>query len=138
MFRAKPAAEPTVIGRGTTIEGNLRATGRVQVDGRLEGKLEVDGQVSVGPNGSIAGELIADELAIGGRVEGKVTARKHLFVAATGAVIGELCYGTLQVERGAVLDGRALRGDGDAHSQDVTDDEHVRLSPTSLAARAAG
>ena len=55
--------------------------------------------------------MIADELAIGGRVEGKVTARKHLYVAASGAVHGELCYGTLQVERGAVIDGRALHGE---------------------------
>jgi cytoskeletal protein CcmA (bactofilin family) len=133
MFRAKPAAEPTVIGRGTTIEGTLRASGRVQVDGRLEGKLEVDGQVSVGPNGSIHGEVIADELAIGGRVEGKVTARKHLFVATTGAVIGELCYGTLQVERGAVLDGRAAH---EGKAQDVTNDDQVRLSPRSIPAGA--
>jgi cytoskeletal protein CcmA (bactofilin family) len=125
MFRAKPAAEPTVIGQGTTIEGNLRASGRVQIDGHLKGTLEVDGQVSVGPKGSITGELIADELAIGGRVEGKVTARKHLYVAATGAVIGELCYGTLQVERGAVIDGRALHGEGEV--LDVTDDAKISL-----------
>ena len=112
MFGSKrAAAEPTVIGQGTAIEGNLRANGRVQIDGHLQGKLEVDGQVSVGPTGSISGEVIADELAIGGRVEGKVTARKHLYVAASGQVHGELCYGTLQVERGAVIDGRALHGD---------------------------
>jgi cytoskeletal protein CcmA (bactofilin family) len=119
--RAAAAAEPTVIGQGTAIEGNLRAKGRVQIDGHLQGKLEVDGQVSVGPSGSISGEVIADELAIGGRVEGKVTARKHLYVAASGAVHGELCYGTLQVERGAVIDGRALHGD--AAPIAVLDDE---------------
>jgi cytoskeletal protein CcmA (bactofilin family) len=67
--------------------------------------------VSVGPTGSVIGDVMADELAVGGRVEGNVTARKHLYVAATGAVCGELCYGTLQVERGAVLDGRALKGE---------------------------
>ena len=125
MFRAKPTAEPTVIGQGTTIEGTLRASGRLQIDGRLEGKLEVAGQVSVGPKGAVSGEVIADELAIGGRVEGKVTARKHLYVASTGAVIGELCYGTLQVERGAVIDGRALHGEGE--ELDVTHDEKISL-----------
>ena len=112
MFQRKAAAaEPTVIGQGAIIEGNLRASGRVQVDGRLEGKLEVDGQVSVGPHGAIIGEVIADELAVGGRVEGKVTARNHLYVAAKGEVHGEVTYASLQVERGAILDGRTLRGE---------------------------
>jgi cytoskeletal protein CcmA (bactofilin family) len=111
MFRSKPVAEPTVIGQGTIIQGDIRANGRVQIDGRLEGKLEVDGQVSVGPHGAIIGEVIADELAIGGRVEGKLTARNHLYVAAKGEVHGEVTYASLQVERGAVLDGRALHGD---------------------------
>lgn len=113
MFRQKRAAttEPTVIGQGAIIEGSLRVSGRVQVDGRIEGSLIVEGMVSVGPTGSVVGDVTADELAVGGRVEGNVTARKHLYVAATGAVCGELCYGTLQVERGAILDGRALKGE---------------------------
>jgi cytoskeletal protein CcmA (bactofilin family) len=116
MFRNKPPSEPTVIGQGAVIEGNLRASGRVQVDGRLEGKLEVDGQVSIGPHGAIIGEVIADELAVGGRVEGKLTARKHLYVAAKGEVHGEITYTSLQVERGAVLDGRTLHGDKQAQA----------------------
>ena len=88
MFGQKKAAatEPTVIGQGAVIEGSLRVSGRVQVDGRIEGSLIVDGMVSVGPTGSVVGDIEADELAVGGRVEGNVTARKHLYVAATGAV----------------------------------------------------
>ena len=111
MFRSKNA-EPTVVGQGSRIEGSVRASGRVQIDGCIEGKLEVDGDVSIGPTGAIVGEVIADEIAVGGRVEGKLSARKHLYVAATGSVQGEICYGSLQVERGAVLDGRTLRGEG--------------------------
>ena len=38
---------------------------------------------------------------------------RSLYVAATGAVCGELCYGSLQVERGAILDGRALKGESE-------------------------
>jgi cytoskeletal protein CcmA (bactofilin family) len=113
MFRAK-SIDPTVIGQGAVIEGNLRAKGRVQIDGRIEGKLEVSGQVSIGPGGAVVGEVLADEVAIGGRVEGKCTARKHLYVAATGALHGEACYGSLQVERGGIVDGHTARGDMDA------------------------
>jgi cytoskeletal protein CcmA (bactofilin family) len=112
MFRAK-SIDPTVVGQGAVIEGNLRASGRVQIDGRIEGKLEVQGQVSIGPGGAVVGEVIADEVAIGGRVEGKCVARKHLYVAATGALHGEACYGSLQVERGGVVDGHTVRDDSE-------------------------
>jgi len=125
MFRQKQAAtEPTVIGQGAVIEGSLRVSGRVQIDGRVEGSLVVDGMISVGPTGSVVGDVTCDELAVGGRVEGNVTARKHLYVAATGAVCGELCYGTLQVERGAILDGRALKGETPAATS-AKDDKKV-------------
>jgi hypothetical protein len=46
-----------------------------------------------------------------------------LYVAATGAVCGELCYGTLQVERGAILDGRALKGEAAAPTAIVKGDK---------------
>ncbi len=113
MFGSKSAspAEITVIGRGAVIEGTIRASGRVQVDGRVEGTLEVDGHVCVGPSGSISGEVIADELAIGGRVQGKANARAHLHVISGGAVEGEVRYGTLQVDRGGVLHGNTAHGE---------------------------
>jgi cytoskeletal protein CcmA (bactofilin family) len=104
------AAEPTVIGRGAIIEGTVRATGPIQVDGQIDGTLHVDGQVSVGPHGAVIGELIADEIVIGGRAQGKVTARAHLHVASGGSVRGEVRYGSLQIDRGGVIDGNTGQG----------------------------
>jgi cytoskeletal protein CcmA (bactofilin family) len=109
--KSKTVAEPTLIGRGAVIEGTLRAEGRIQVDGRIEGTLEVRGEVSIGPNGSVIGELIADHLAVGGNVQGKIHARAHLHVLAGGSVRGEVRYDTLQVDRGGVIDGTTSHGE---------------------------
>lgn len=106
--------EPTVIGRGTVIQGTVRVQGRVQVDGEIEGTLEANGPVSVGPHGRINGELIGEDIAVGGVVEGQCTARKHLHVVSSGKVHGDVRYDTLQVDRGAVLDGRTLHNEDDA------------------------
>jgi cytoskeletal protein CcmA (bactofilin family) len=93
MFGSKQAQqEPTLIGRGAVIEGKVRATGRVQVDGHVDGVLEVDGQVSIGP-------------------DGRVTARGHLHVLSSGRIEGDARYETLQVDRGAVIEGRTLHGE---------------------------
>jgi cytoskeletal protein CcmA (bactofilin family) len=114
MFRSKGPAvssEPTVIGKGTVIEGTVRVCGRVQVDGQIDGSLIAEGHVSVGPTGSVIGEVVAEELAVGGRVEGKVSVRDHLHVAPGGIARGEVRYGSLQVERGGVIDGSTAHGD---------------------------
>jgi cytoskeletal protein CcmA (bactofilin family) len=111
MFGTKHAEGPTVVGEGATIVGTLTARGRVQIDGVVEGSVKVQGQVSVGPKGRIEGDLVADDVAVGGEVKGRVVARKHLHVLASGRVSGDLHYGTLQVDRGAMLEGRTLHGE---------------------------
>jgi cytoskeletal protein CcmA (bactofilin family) len=103
--------EPTIIGKNTVIEGTIRVAGPVQVDGHIEGALVAQGAVSVGPTGSIVGELIAEELALGGRIDGKISVRDHLHVAPGATARGELRYGSLQVDRGGVIDGSTLQSE---------------------------
>jgi cytoskeletal protein CcmA (bactofilin family) len=138
MFAKKPktrAAEPTVIGKGTTVEGTIRAAGSVQVDGQIDGALIADGHVSIGPNGSIIGELVADDLAISGRVEGRVCVRNHLYVAPGAIASGEVRYGSLQVERGGVIDGSALHGEMTITMEPPTLPEDVMPMPAALPVR---
>jgi cytoskeletal protein CcmA (bactofilin family) len=119
MFKSKaPAssAEPTIIGKGTVVEGTVRVSGRVQIDGQIDGTLIAEGHVSVGPDGSILGEVSADELAVGGKVEGKITVRGHLHVAPNGVARGDMRYGSLQVDRGGVIDGNTVRENGDTEA----------------------
>jgi cytoskeletal protein CcmA (bactofilin family) len=111
MFGGKHAEGPTVVGEGSVIVGTLSARGRVQIDGVVECSVKAQGQVSVGPKGRVEGDLIADDVAVGGEIKGRVVARGHLHVVASGRVRGDMHYGTLQVERGAVLDGRTLQGE---------------------------
>jgi cytoskeletal protein CcmA (bactofilin family) len=132
------SSEPTVIGKGTVIQGNIKVCGRVQVDGVIDGSLIAEGHVSVGPTGSVLGELVADELAVGGRVEGKVTIKDHLHVAPGGIARGEVRYGSLQVDRGGVIDGSTAHGEdadpGDASSIDDKASEPPPLTGRSVSA----
>jgi cytoskeletal protein CcmA (bactofilin family) len=127
-------AEPTVIGRGSTIEGTIHAPGAVQVDGHLEGALIADGHVAIGPTGSIIGEIVADDVALRGRVEGRICVRNHLHVAFGGSARGEVRYGTLQVDRGGVIDGSALQGDVDLTitAEPTLPDEPISSMPPAL------
>lgn len=107
MFRrhnAKPLGEPTVVGRGSRIAGTLRASGRVQIDGEVEGHVIAQGHVSIGPAGSVLGELSADELVVGGRIEGTVRVTGNIHVVNGGSAIGVLQYASIQVDRGGALE----------------------------------
>lgn len=131
--RSSSSSEPTVIGKGTVIQGTVRVCGRVQVDGSIDGTLIAEGHVSVGPTGVVLGELVAAELAVGGRVEGKVNVRDHLHVAPGGTARGEVRYGSLQVDRGGVIDGSTAHGDeGDGAS--TSDQPDAPLSAAEHAA----
>ena len=100
----KPEGEPTVIGRGSRITGTLRVKGRVQIDGEVEGHVFSDGHVSIGPSGSVMGELSAAELVVGGRIEGTVRVSGNLHVVNGGCAIGVLQYSSIQVDRGGALE----------------------------------
>lgn len=107
--RQQAVAAITVIAAGTTVEGTLRVCGMVQVDGTIDGTLIAEGQVSVGPEGRIMGEVTADQLSVGGKIDGKLHARGHLHVLASGSVRGNARYTSLEIERGGVMDGNASR-----------------------------
>jgi cytoskeletal protein CcmA (bactofilin family) len=132
--KAANAAEPTVIGRGAVIEGKVRASGPIQIDGHIDGTLLVDGQVSVGPSGAITGEVSADEIVVGGRVEGKLHARTHLHVAPGGSVRGDVRYGTLQIDRGGLIDGTTAQGQASAEARTPASAETQAEAPRASAA----
>jgi cytoskeletal protein CcmA (bactofilin family) len=109
MFGKKKNGGPTIIGRGATFRGVLEVEGGLQVDGRVEGELEATGGVSVGPDGRIKGEMTVDELALAGQMDGTLVVHGQLHMLSTGVLTGEVAYGTLQVDRGAVIEGRTSR-----------------------------
>ena len=135
--KTKAATEPTVIGRGTVIEGTVRVSGRVQVDGQIEGTLIAEGHASVGPSGAVLGELVAHELVVGGRVEGKVSVTENLHIAPNGVCRGDVRYGSLQVDRGGVLDGSTAHGEGTNTAETATAIQSDPAAPPALPTRAA-
>ena len=57
----------TLIGEGTQIKGSFQSSGVVRVDGFLEGTIEHDGDLIVGPKGRIQATVKAQEPGDGRR-----------------------------------------------------------------------
>ncbi|MFT3925916.1 MAG: polymer-forming cytoskeletal protein [Myxococcales bacterium] len=135
--RQQPASSITVIAAGSVVEGTLRVKGMLQLDGTIQGTLVAEGHVSVGPEGKILGDVIADNLSIAGRIEGTVNARGHLHVLASGVVQGGARYASLEVDRGGVMDGRASRLDDKAGSGAPANDVEARPQDVEMISDAA-
>jgi cytoskeletal protein CcmA (bactofilin family) len=108
MFKSKDkrdAGNLTIIAKGDCVEGTVRVAGRLHVDGEVDGSVIAEGPVSIGPDGSVKGEVRGTDVAIAGKIVGAVRARGSLHMLPTGIVEGDAYFDTLQVERGGVIYG---------------------------------
>lgn len=110
MF-SKKVDGATVLGAGDRIEGTVVIRGRLHIDGEIRGDIEADGEVSIGPDGRVEGEVRAQNVSVAGAIEGTVIARDHLHMLPTGAVRGDAYFQSLQVDRGGVIFGRTASTD---------------------------
>lgn len=103
------ASEPfTYIHRGTTLAGDLEATGRVRVHGTVRGNVKVSGVLEVAEAGVIEGELVeADEVKILGKVRANVDAKGKIEIWKDGQLDGDVQAAALDIEEGARFTGRS-------------------------------
>lgn len=100
----------TIISNGVKIEGKVTSTGSIRVDGALQGDLNAKGNVTVGEQGKINGEIIANLVTIGGNVVGTVNAREKLVLESKCVLKGDIITKVLVIEAGAKFDGKSNMG----------------------------
>ncbi len=102
----------TLIGTGTTIDGNVNFTGGMRIDGQVNGNvIAVPGKPStlvLSEQGSVNGEINATHLVVNGVVCGAVTASEYLELHAKARVTGDVHYTMLEIQVGAILEGRLI------------------------------
>lgn len=96
----------TVIAAGATVAGTLRGDGIMQVEGTVEGEIELNGAVIVTPTGLVKGPVSADVIRVAGRIEGNVSAKERVLLQKTGSLEGDMSTPSLEVEDGGKINGR--------------------------------
>lgn len=98
----------TIIGKGSAISGNMKVNGFIRIDGDIDGNLETDGNVIVGENARIRGDLTAKSVIIGGIIKGNITANESVKILAEAAVIGDIISRKVQVDGSAIIHGHCI------------------------------
>ena len=114
MFNQKKSLEAAekimnstnIIGRGTTIQGDIEAEGSLRIEGRLLGNLSTQSKLVLAPGAYLKGNILAKEVEIGGAMEGKIEASEVLTLRAKANIKGTLHVRRLVVEVGAQFNGQ--------------------------------
>jgi cytoskeletal protein CcmA (bactofilin family) len=113
---SKPQSQiDSLIGAGTTIEGNLNFSGGLRIDGQVNGSVvATQGKPStlvLSEHARVSGEVNVTHLVINGSVSGPVYASEYLELQSKARVNGDVHYTTLEIQLGAIVDGRLLHID---------------------------
>jgi len=103
----------SLIGAETKVEGNISFSGGLRVDGEVNGNIvAVPGKPStlvLSEHGRVNGEISVTHLMLNGEVEGPVRASEYLELQSKAKVTGSVHYKTLEIQLGAIVEGRLLR-----------------------------
>ena len=95
-----------LIGNGTTIKGEIIATGDIRVDGTIVGTVKSTGKVVIGQQGIVEGDIVCNSADISGRVKGTVRVDELTTMKSTLRLEVELFTKQLFIEVGAIFTGR--------------------------------
>ena len=118
MFGKKDDGKPksridSLIGAGTLIEGNIRFTGGLRIDGEVKGNVEAaEGASSsllvLSEQARIEGSVSVAHVITNGTVVGPVTVTEFLEMQSRAKIVGDVDYALIEMHQGAVIEGRLV------------------------------
>jgi cytoskeletal protein CcmA (bactofilin family) len=114
---SKPVTNPNVIniiGKGTSITGDINCDGDIRIDGTLDGNIKADGKILVNKGGVIKGNLSCENCEISGTVEGTLEVNALLSLKETSKIEGDIVTKKLGVEPGSAFNGTCKMGGDNA------------------------
>jgi cytoskeletal protein CcmA (bactofilin family) len=104
----------TLISDGCVLEGNLKATAIVRIEGQVTGDVAIDEGLILGEKGLITGNIVTKEIIVYGTVKGNIIAHS-LEIRSTGQIFGEIKTQLLQVETGGSHNGKLSMSSNGQH-----------------------
>jgi cytoskeletal protein CcmA (bactofilin family) len=101
-----PKTDVARIGRSVTIKGELTGAEDLFVDGQVEGSIELRSHgLTVGPNGRVHANIVAQDVVIFGKVEGNVRGNERVELKRSAVLHGDIFTQRIVIEDGAFLKG---------------------------------
>jgi len=102
----------SLIGQNTEIQGEVKFSGGVHIDGKIQGKVigENDGSslLSQSEYGEIEGEVRSPYVVINGIVNGDVHGSRHVELLSNAKIKGNVYYNLVELAVGAEVNGKLV------------------------------
>ena len=99
----------SLIAIGSHIEGNLKFTDGLRVDGEITGDIRSNSDhpsiLVISETAIVTGKIFADHVIINGRVNGPVHASHMLELQPKAQIVGDVFYKALEMHQGAIITG---------------------------------
>jgi len=104
----------TLVGPNTLLEGNVRFSGGLHVEGTVRGNIYADdGErpsiLILNEGGRVEGEVNVPRVVINGTVEGDVHASERVELAPKARITGSVYYNLIEMAMGAEVNGSLVR-----------------------------
>lgn len=100
----------SLIAQGSRIEGNLKFTEGLRIDGEVFGDISAQSDQSsilvISEAALVQGQINADHVIINGTVRGPVLARELLELQPRARIEGDVSYKALEMHQGAMISGQ--------------------------------
>ena len=101
----------TRISSTTTIRGRVSGSADLMLDGRIEGDVSLEGNLTIDSLARVDGNIEAQHVEINGSVKGNILASQSLSIAKTAKIQGDLTAPTVLIADGALIRGGINIGD---------------------------
>jgi cytoskeletal protein CcmA (bactofilin family) len=107
----RPAALPTTsfrVGEKLAIKGEIVGEGDLELAGRFEGVINVQGTVVIGDRAEVDADVTASMIVVGGKVRGNLSAAGRVEILPQGVLTGNLKTGSFTAADGASVKGEIV------------------------------
>jgi cytoskeletal protein CcmA (bactofilin family) len=120
------------LGPSLEIKGKLSGDEDLQIDGKVEGPISLQGQKLIaGRSAQLHSEIAAREVVVYGKVQGNVRAQDRVEIKKDGSVLGDITTARISIEDGAYFKGRI---EIERSKTLAVDESESELAPVSVTA----
>ena len=100
----------TLLGKGTTVEGNVETFGNIRVEGKVIGDIKTKSKAAFGQSSHVEGSVLAQNAEVAGHISGTIEVTEQLVLKPTATIDGDIITNKLLVESGASFNGKCKMG----------------------------
>ena len=109
----RPTGVATLVGRDTSVHGDIQFEGRCHVDGYVRGNVRATDEdpaciLTVAEGGCIEGAVTVPQLELSGTIKGDVFVSSKVELSATARVVGNVQYNLIEMAIGAEVNGKLI------------------------------